>query len=90
MIVMKVGDMVVVNIGNDNFYCEKETGADIWEERARYIDADNTLYIRGDELRRDLIKLVDRFQEAGKTIKYMDEEQFDANKEEVSFIYEKL
>jgi len=91
MIVMKVGDMVVVNIGNDNFYCEKETGADIWEERARYIDTDDTLYIRkGNELMEDLTKLVDRFQEAGKIIKYMDEEQFDANKEEVSFIYEKL
>ena len=60
------------------------------EEKARYIDMDDTLYIRGNELTEDLTKLVDRFQEAGKTIKYMDEEQFDANKEEVSFIYEKL
>jgi|GEM_PF-3721550 len=77
MIVMKVGDMVIVNIGNDNFYCKKETGADIWEERARYIDMDDTLYIRGYELTEDLTKLADRFLKIGKAIEYLDEEEYD-------------
>jgi len=77
MIVIKVGGMMVVNIGNDNFYCEKETGVDIWEERARYIDMDDTLYIRGNELREDLTKLVDRFLKIGKAIEYLDEEEYD-------------
>jgi len=88
MIVMKVGDMVVVNIGNDNFYCEKETGADIWEEKARYIDSVNTLFVNqevGEELSKDITQLIKKFQEMDKTIKYMTEEEYVANKEEVYF-----
>ncbi len=90
---MKVGDIVIVNIGNDNFYCEKETGADIWEEKARYIDKENTLYVNwivGEELSENITYLIKKYQGMWKTIKYMTEEEYDANKEEVSFIYERL
>ena len=88
MIVMKVGDMVMVNIGNDNFYCEKETGADIWEEKARYIDSVNTLFVNQEEceeLSSDIMQLTKKFQEKGKTIKYVTEEEYVVNKEEVYF-----
>ena len=80
--------MVVVNIGNDNFYCEKETGADIWEEKARYIDSVNTLFVNqevGEELSKDITQLIKKFQEMDKTIKYMTGEEYVANKEEVYF-----
>ena len=85
---MKVGDIMVVNIGNDNFYCEKKVRTDIWEEKARYIDKESTLYVNqevGEELSKDIAQLIKKFQEMDKTIKYMTGEEYVANKEEVYF-----
>ena len=90
MIVMKLGNMIVVNIDKDNFYCEQEGSSlvDIWEEHARYIGEEDTLYVRckeGEDLSEDMEKLIKNFQNAGKSIEYVNEDRYDVYKEEVHF-----
>jgi len=90
MIVMKLGNMIVVNIDKDNFYCEREGSSlvDIWEEHARYIGEEDTLYVRceeGEDLSEDMEKLIKNFQNAGKSIEYVNEDRYDVYKEEVHF-----
>ena len=90
MIVIKLGDMVVVNVDKDNFYCEREGSSlvDIWEEHARYIGEEDTLYVRqveGEDLSEDMQKLIKNFRNAGKTIECMDKDCYDAYKGEVRF-----
>ena len=90
MIVMKLGNMIVVNIDKDNFYCEREGSSlvDIWEEHARYIGEEDTLYVRqkeGENLSEDMEKLIKNFQNAGKNIEYVDKDRYDAYKGEVHF-----
>ena len=90
MIVTKLGDMIVVNVDKDNFYCEREGSnlVDIWEEHARYIGEEDTLYVRqveGEDLSEDMQKLIKNFRNAGKTIEYMDKDHYHAYKGEVRF-----
>ena len=90
MIVTRLGDMIVVNIDKDNFYCEREGSSliDIWEEHARYIGEEDTLYVRqveGEDLNEDMQKLIKKFRDAGKTIEYVDADRYDAYKGEVRF-----
>ena len=90
MIVTKLGDMIVVNVDKDNFYCEREGSnlVDIWEEHARYIGEEDTLYVRqveGEKLTEDMQKLIKNFRNAGKNIEYIDPNHYDMYREKVQF-----
>ena len=90
MIVTKLGDMIVVNVDKDNFYCEREGSnlVDIWEEHARYIGEEDTLYVRqveGEDLSEDMQKLIKNFRNAGKTIEHVNVDRYDVYREKVQF-----